>query len=107
MTTDTIAVPRMASRRRRDWFRIIRDLMKAGISMGDIGRKCARDKATVKSWSDGCDPKESDARVVLALYAKHCPVAYVEHQKLYEVHIEIEYLTGEGETLGLPFVKGL
>lgn len=92
------------ARRRRDWFRIIRDLMGAGVSMGLIGRKTGRDKTTVQNWADGSEPKESDARMVLALYAKHCPVEYTEHQKHFEIHVEIDASTSPGENRVLPFV---
>ncbi len=90
--------------RKRDWFRILRDLMAAGVSMGEVGRKCGRNLTTVKGWADGSEPKESDARVVLALYAKYCPEKYVEHQKKFEIKVEIEAVTDVGESRVLPFV---
>lgn len=83
--------------RRRDWFRILRDLMEAGVSMGTVGRKCNRNPHTVVNWANGSDPKEADARIVLALYAKHCPEKYREHQKDFEIHVEIEAITEVGE----------
>lgn len=92
------------SRRRRDWFRIIRDLMASGVSMGEIGRKTQRDKTTVQKWAGGNEPKESDARMVLALYAKHCPTLYLAHQKEFDIRVEIENVTSPGETRVLPFV---
>lgn len=70
---------------RRDWFRILRDLMRAGVSMNHVARKCGRDVNTVKAWADGGEPKDSDARVVLALYAKHCPAQYNEHSKQFDI----------------------
>ncbi len=70
---------------RRDWFKILRDLMNAGVSMSYVGRKCGLTPAAVKAWADGGDPKDSDARVVLALYLKHCPQQFTEHQQQYEV----------------------
>lgn len=98
----TITVP--VNTRRRDWFQILRDLMAAGISMSVVGRKCGRDGSTVQKWSEGSEPKESDARVVLALYAKHCPVKYREHQKQFSIRVEMERVTGPNENLTLPFV---
>lgn len=89
--------------RKRDWFRILRDLMAAGVPMSAVARKCGRDGTTVKNWADGSEPKESDARVVLALYAKFCPEKYVEHQKQFEIRAEIEALTDVGESRVLPF----
>lgn len=90
--------------RRRDWFRILRDLKAAGISYGMVARKVARNPASVQAWADGGDPKESDARVVLALYAKYCPLAYLAHQRHYEIRAEIDAATEPGETRALPFV---
>lgn len=73
---------------RREWFDILRDLMAAGVSMADVGRKCNRNKKTVHLWAEGGEPKDSDARIVLALYAKHCPDKYRAHQLRYEIRIE-------------------
>lgn len=61
------------AQRRRDWFRIIRDLMAAGVPMAKIAKVCGRSKRAVFHWADGGEPKDTDARIVLALYAKHCP----------------------------------
>lgn len=72
---------------RRDWFQILRDLMAAGISMADVARKCNRDPGAVKHWSTGGDPKESDARIVLHLYAKHCPEKYRAHAREFEIPV--------------------
>lgn len=71
--------------RRRDWFRILRDLTAAGISMADVGRKCNREARTVARWSEGSDPKDADAQVVLALYAKHCPEKYLAHAREFAI----------------------
>ena len=78
---------------RRDWFRIIRDLSAAGVSMSAVARKCNRSPTSVVAWADGGDPKETDARIVLALYWRHCPLKYLEHQKLYDIR------TGDAEHL--------
>jgi hypothetical protein len=78
--------------------------MAAGISMGEIARRTDRNKTTVQNWAEGSEPKESDARVILALYAKHCPVQYTDHAKAYEIHVEIDAATYPGETRVLPFV---
>lgn len=94
----------MTATRRRDWFRILRDLMAVGVSMGKIARKCGKSTGAVQGWADGGEPKESDARIVLALYAKHCPLKYVDHQAEFDIRVEIEGLTEVGETRRLPFV---
>jgi len=90
--------------RRRDWFRILRDLMTAGVSMSLVARKCNRDVGTVRAWAEGGEPKESDGRIVLGLYAKHCPVQFRKHQEQFDIHAEIENVTEVGETRVLPFV---
>ncbi len=93
-----------AATRRRDWFRILRDLMRAGVSMSYVARKCGRTTTTVENWAEGGDPKDADARVVLALYARHCPVQYAEHAKVFDIKVEIEKITGPGDNRALPFV---
>lgn len=90
--------------RRRDWWRILRDLMRMGVSMAAVARKCNRDVSTVRGWSDGGEPKDSDARIVLALYAKHCPMEYLKHQREFDIRVEIDAVTETGENLVLPFV---
>lgn len=91
-------------KRRRDWFRILRDLMKVGVSMGHVARVCNRDAGTVQAWGEGSEPKESDARIVLALYAKYCPQQYIDHQRQFDIRIEIEAVTVAGEQRRLGFV---
>ena len=88
---------------RRDWFRIIRDLAavrdSAGVSltMAYIARKVGRSKDAVQAWAEGSEPKESDARIVLALYAKHCPEKYRAHQAEYEIRVTEVDLAGDFE----------
>lgn len=77
---------------RRDWFGILRDLKRAGVSLHAVARRCGRDHTTVVGWGEGSEPKESDARVVLSLYAHHCPAQFVEHQKAFAVGPELEAL---------------
>lgn len=89
---------------RRDWFQILRNLSGAGVSMGAVARKCNRSPTTVQSWADGGDPKDADARIVLALYARHCPLKYYEHQKLYDIRLAIDQTVDQGENHSLPFV---
>jgi hypothetical protein len=76
--------------RRRDWFRLLRDLMAAGVSMQAVGRACGRKVGTVANWADNGEPKDSDARVVLSLYRKHCPAQYEAHMKEFEPEV-LEY----------------
>lgn len=79
----------VVKRHRRDWFRILRDLMAAGVSMARIAKICGKSggASTVQHWADGGDPKDADARVVLALYRRHCPEKYEAHMKEYEADV--------------------
>lgn len=92
------------AKRRRDWFAIIRTLMRYGISMADIARHCGRDTGAVKHWQDGGEPKESDARIVLALMAKYAPAEYRAHQAQFDIRVEVEHVTAPGEQRRLGFV---
>ena len=91
--------------KRRDWFRILRDLSAAGVSYANVASKCNRNASTVRQWAEGADPKETDARIVLALYAKHCPLKYIDHQREFSIRVEMQNVTGEGENFGLPFAE--
>lgn len=73
-------------RKPRDWFRVLRDLMGAGISMAKIAKLCGKSggASTVQHWAEGGDPKDADARVVLALYRQHCPDKYEAHMREYD-----------------------
>jgi hypothetical protein len=99
----TITLP-SSTRRQRDWFRILRDLNAAGVSMSLVARKCGRDTSTVRMWAEGGDPKEADARVVLAIYARVCPAKYREHQAQFSISAEMCHTVAEGENFDLPFV---
>jgi hypothetical protein len=81
----------MRSTKQRPWFRIIRDLMAVGVSMAKIAKACGKCGASaVQHWADGGDPKDRDARVVLALYRKHCPEKYKAHMMEFEPDV-LEY----------------
>jgi hypothetical protein len=100
-----VTVPISSRKTRRDWFRILRDLMAAGISMSSVARKCDHDVCTVRNWAEGGEPKESDARIVLAMYARHCPVQYRAHQRHFEISVTVDAVTDLGETRSLPFYE--
>jgi hypothetical protein len=69
----------------RPWFRIIRDLMAANVSMSKISRICGKSCArVVQHWCDGGEPKDTDARIVLELYRRHCPEQYLKHMQEFE-----------------------
>lgn len=92
-------------KRRRDWFRILRDLAAAGVSYAAVGRACQRSTTTVQAWAEGAEPKESDARIVLALYAKHRPDLYVEHQRVFDIRVQLDELEQPGDQARLRFVE--
>lgn len=72
-------------RRRRDWFYILRDLQKAGVSYREVARKCCKHVGAITNWAEGGEPRDTDARIVLALYARYCPEEFAAHQKLFDV----------------------
>lgn len=76
--------------RKRDWFRILRDLMAAGVSMQKVARACGHQASTVRNWADGSEPKDTDARIVLSLYARHCPEKFEAHMREFAVRPEME-----------------
>lgn len=80
----TLVVPQRALRR-RDWERVLLDLRSAGCSFSSVARVCNRDVSTVRLWVQGGDPKESDARIVLALYQRYCPDKFAAHQEQFGV----------------------
>lgn len=93
------------SKRKRDWFHVIRTLMRYGVSMADVARATGRNLGAVKHWQNGGEPKESDARIVLALMAKHAPDEYLRHQKEFDIRIEVENVSTAGEQRRLTFVE--
>ena len=99
MTTVPVA------KRKRDWFEVIRTLMRHKISMADIARATGRNLGAVKHWQSGGEPKESDARIVLAMLAKASPEDYMRLQRPYEIRVEVQSVTQPGETSRLQFVE--
>lgn len=93
------------NKRKRDWFVVIRTLARFGVSMADIARHTDRDVGAVKHWQNGGEPKESDARIVLALLAKHAPEEYRRHQAEFDIRVEVEKVTMTGEQRRLGFVE--
>lgn len=82
----------MIRKKKREWFFILRHLMAAGVSMAKVAKLCGKSggASTVQHWADGGEPKDSDARVVLALYRRHCPEKYEAHMREYEAET-LEY----------------
>lgn len=75
----------VSKQKRRDWFTIIRrHLVYAGVSQSKVASACGKDKKTVENWTLGGEPKDTDARIVLALYKKHCPEHYEQHMREFQ-----------------------
>lgn len=98
-----VTVP--VNRRPRDWFAILRTLARHNISMEQIARICGKASSTVQRWQYGAEPRESDARIVLALLAKYAPDEYVQQQREFGVRLEIEATIQAGEQRRLGFVE--
>lgn len=79
--------PRLAVAPRRDWGAILGDLAAAGVPLAMVAGACCRDLGTLKAWARGGEPKESDGRIVLALYAKHCPALYLAGEQAHAVQL--------------------
>jgi hypothetical protein len=91
----------VTKQRRRDWYQIIRvDLLYAGVNQAMIARACKRDPKTVENWTNGGEPKDSDARIILVLYRKHCPQKYIEHMK--QMHPDFIFDTNERMQVARP-----
>lgn len=99
MTTAPVA------KRKREWFFVIRALANHGIRMPEIARATGRTIGAVKHWSDGGEPKESDARIVLALLAKVAPEEYHRLQAPFDIRLEIECIAQRGDQRRLSFVE--
>ena len=95
----------MVNGAKRDWFRVLRDLKAAGQSYHAVARRVGRNPTTVQAWAEGVEPKESDARMVLALYARFCPEKYVEHQKAFDIRVCVQAVAAPGDQDRLPFVE--
>lgn len=78
---------RLAVATRRDWGAILRDLAAAGVPLAAVARACCRDISTLRAWAAGGEPKDSDGRIVLALYAKYCPALYLADEQAHVVHL--------------------
>lgn len=89
----------MPRKQQRNWFRILRDLMAAGVSMARIARLCGKSCAkTVQHWAEGGEPKDSDARIILALYRQHCPEKFEAHMREFEAEV-LNYVAEAAEQL--------
>ena len=55
----------------RDWEAIIAQL-EVHLDIRVIGRLVGKTPQAVRGWKEGCEPKDSDARRLMALHAKYC-----------------------------------
>ena len=75
-------------RGRRDWGAILADLEGAGVPLRAVARVVSRNPGAVKHWVREGEQKESDARIVLARSAKHCPALYARHAAEFAIEVE-------------------
>lgn len=93
--------PLVTKQVRRDWYTIIRvHLLYAGVSQAKLASACNRDPKTVENWTLGGEPKDSDARIILAMYRKHCPEKYIAHMK--QMHPDFIFDTEERMQVAKP-----
>lgn len=54
---------------RVDWFRVITNLSRAGMSSKQIGKEVGKNGRTVNYWKNGiCEPRYSEGAQLLAVY---------------------------------------
>lgn len=53
-----------------DWFRVIVDLGRAGLSYRAIADRIGCGKNTVAGWANGAEPRHSDGQALLALWSE-------------------------------------
>lgn len=59
-------------RQRIDWFRILTDLEKAGVSCRELSRRLDIPHGTIHGWKSGnCRPKVDEGIIVMEFWAVH------------------------------------
>lgn len=53
---------------RTDWFRVLADLQRAGISQSDVSRMLGVWQSTVARWAEGNEPRHCHGEFVLELW---------------------------------------
>ena len=58
---------------KRDWFRILSDLLKVKVNNAEVARRLGLSHNTVRNWKYGIEPLHSKGEALLHLHAEHCP----------------------------------
>lgn len=87
-----------------DWFRILSDLRKVGMTQVHIARALQVTRRKVRGWADGCSPRYEDGRALLFLWrreykarmAKNVPKAGVKPSEHERTHTPAEWMEASG-----------
>jgi len=60
---------------REDWFRLLTDLQRAGVSHAKVAAELGCSISTVIRWKSGTEPLHAAGQALKALHAEHCVVA--------------------------------
>ena len=63
---------RIARRPAVDWFRILAELRRAGMTQCAVARSLGIPRSTVRNWGDGQSPRYDDGRALLMLWRRSC-----------------------------------
>jgi len=58
---------------KRDWFRLLADLLRAKVNNAEVARRLGLSHNTVRNWKYGIEPLHSKGEALLHLHAEHCP----------------------------------
>lgn len=61
---------RTAVRRRTDWFRILTDMVYAGVSTSKVAQLIDVPESTVRGWKSGIEPCHHDGHCLLELWCE-------------------------------------
>lgn len=60
---------------REDWFRLLTELQRAGMSHSKVAATLGCSISTVIGWKCGSEPLHSTGEALRALHARHCKAA--------------------------------
>jgi hypothetical protein len=59
---------KIGRRLRTDWFRVLADLLYAGVTLSEVSRQINVPKSTIRGWSSGSEPTHDDGYALLELW---------------------------------------
>lgn len=62
---------------REDWFRLLTDLQRAGVSHAKVAAILGISLGTLDGWKRGSEPRHCLGQALKALHAQHCVVVRV------------------------------